>query len=56
MGPRPNGTRGMGARHAICSLEIKLVSEQENEEGKTTHGAIEKLVERGNDEGGECAS
>ena len=34
LGPWPNGTRGTGARHAICGLEIKLVSEQENEKRK----------------------
>ena len=34
LGPQPNRTRGTGAQHAICGLEIKLVSEQENEKRK----------------------
>ena len=43
LGPRPNGTWGTGARHAICSLEIKLVSEQENEKRKNDARSEKKL-------------
>ena len=32
LGPRPNGTWGTGARHAICGLEIKLVSKKMRKE------------------------
>ena len=42
LGPWPNEMQGTGAQHAICGLEIKLVSVMDDHNHMCTHGVKAK--------------